>query len=170
MTAKSGSQAILEGMVAEITGRKTKGPEEKPGTAVPPPSLAQITVAAPFPNDMPIDALRIHTRALRVYARQLNELADDIDATIDAIEGNVAPPVVTESLPALVEASASPEVIAEIRAAAPAIMDLPPAVAASLPGHRSVGWVCPVHGEAEVKTSTRTGREYRVCPKCDERE
>lgn len=118
-----------------------------PAAPLPPPDPMRVRVEAPFPNDFPMEALVSQYRAMKT-------ILSDMERTLDIISGHLK----AEPAPVAAPAPASEAAVREMMTAAPQVLTR---VSAD-------GWVCPDHGDSIIKTSSKTGREFRACPVCGE--
>jgi hypothetical protein len=116
-----------------------------------------VAVDATFPNDIPLDALRMHVGAFE-------QLAKDLRQTYEMIVRHMrqGPEPASEAAIAEIVATAPPVLVATT-AEVPTAEEVRETMQ-----QRGYEWVCPTHAAAVTKTSTRTGRTYRACPQCDE--
>jgi hypothetical protein len=171
----SDTQSVLDSMTAGILNRKASRSQPVTLTPVAGESPLPAKIAAPFPNDHPVEAINTAVSDIRTQVQNIIDALDAIDAT------NGVPPVDAPApvQPSQQERERDADVrVAEIVAAAqptyPVYEDLQreaqaavfaPRVAAV--GSAVPGWVCPVHGAAKTAQKTsRKGRVYGVCTAC----
>jgi hypothetical protein len=169
---KDTQATLIDDMVAQVLGRKGAPAPSTVTTPTPTtsPKPPRVRIPAVFPNDAPLDAIRAEITAIGGLCAEIVQRLGWLQTTTDAWEaalsgspamdapGATAPlEVASESIPPPDEAQAAFDAaLAAKQAAAQEAV--------------STKWKCPEHGIAELRTNSRTGRQYRVCgnPECDE--
>ena len=152
---------------------------------------------APFPSDlngpgqpkgfMSHETMRDAAKDLRRHAQQLIDIADALDAMSGFATGDTVKPVddtkqreaEADARAAAREAAAAPTPDEETTAPTEEPVDFNAAFAEKQrlaqeavfkqqPEQVDLGWLCPEHGKATVKTSAKTQRQYVGCPDCNQ--
>lgn len=175
------TKSVLDQMTAGIMSRKaTAAARLTPVAGEVAVTHALPRTSAPFPNDQPAEVvsdtiivlerqiahLQEVVAALRLLANQPAETPVDLDAQRRDRERAADERI--NHLTAVANGQAQAVDDAEQEAAQQFVASFAAkSAAAQAATFKPVGWVCPEHRVAEVKTS-RKGREYRACPQCTE--
>ena len=143
-------------------------------------------IPADFPWDMPMESVRGALREIRRQLVFLEQGCVAIEKALDKREGGEAPLVgaaererakvtATETSADAAATAFREQKLAEIVEELDEVEDFTEAFARKSADAQAqafapvvgAGWVCPTHGDADIKTSPK-GRKFRACPKCAE--
>lgn len=162
---------VLDMMTASITGRKSDAAKRLTpvGQEVEKAHVLPRTQAV-FPNDVPTEAV---VQAVAAIRREVGYILAALDA-VDEQLGKAADsgPVDLDAVRREREREADERVAAAERITTPETEAIKERLSALSKKAQEAtftegGWVCPTHGKATTKTTSR-GREFRGCPDCDE--
>lgn len=155
------ADSILARMTQDVIGRQRKpvvmtapGKTVTPAGSPPGPTLSGSVEQAHEVTKTAWTAMRAEAALLRERATALETAAAHLEFGMQLVfseykAGADPKPLDVEAMRRKAEAEADAKHQKPEPAAVPADDD---------------GWVCPDHGQVRIKTSTRTGREYKGCP------
>lgn len=181
MTADKGTSVLANLTAAVMSEKKTEARKLTP-------VAGEVAPAKPvMPNDVGVfmsnETLAQHRDALRKFAADAVAIAEGIDVMLGEPEAVARKTKADEELEQkLAEKEAdrkaadakrdfNAEFAAQQKAAQAAVFKptvVPDVTEDVTPAEPDLGWLCPEHGKAIIKTSAKTQRQFVGCPDCNQ--